>query len=284
VSTQSQPRSVPTETRLRSQSATLEAARLVDEALRKWVRRGAVVLAVGVALFGGFVLAARYFNETKNAVNRNGQEAKGRVTEKSPLDSKPGERWVIVEYPQDKGMTTVKVFLPERATVAYEVGQKVKLSVDRDSKVRTIIVGATPQERVTSMPVAGLLVSSFLVMGMGLFDLQAAARCRKYLKGQTWRSLRWRGVVYGPGRGRVRAAGWLTDPDADRHYLMVNALGCWRQGIDLLSEPTEVSVAGNPVGIVVVRHPATLRVVLLRPPRGERQRAKALTLLAADVV
>jgi hypothetical protein len=284
VSTQSQPRSVSTETRSRSQSATLEAARLVDEALRKWVRRGVVVFTVGVMLFGGFVLAARYFNETKNAVNRNGQEADGFVTEKSPPETKPGERWVIVEYTQDKFRSTVKVLLPERATVTYEVGQKIKLSVDRDSKVRTIIVGATPQERVTSMPVAGLLVSSFLVMGMGLFDLQAAYRCRKYLKDQTWRSLRWRGVVYGPGRGRVRAAGWLTDSDADRHYLMVNALGCWRQGVDLLSEPTEVSVAGNPVGIVVVRHPATLRVVLLRPPRGERQRAKALTLLAAEEV
>ena len=266
---------------MRTQSATLEAARLVDEALRKWVRRGAIVLGTGVALFCGFIVAARYFNETKNTVNRNGQEADGRVIEKSPADAKPGQRWVIVEYTHDKKVATVIVSLPDKTTESFDVGQPVRLSVDRVSKVRTIIVGATPRERVTSMPVAGLLVSSFLVMGMGLFDLQAAARCRKYLKGQTWLTLRWRGVVHGPGRGRVRAAGWLTDPLVDRRYLMVNALGCWRQGVDLLAEPTDVSVAGNPVGIVVVRHPATLRVILLRPPRGERQRAKALTLLAA---
>jgi hypothetical protein len=133
------------------------------------------------------------------------------------------------------------------------------------------------------MPVAGLVVSSLLVMGMGLFDMQAAWRCRKHLLDKSWRSLRWRGVVYGPGRGRVRAAGFLADPDLDRQYLMVNSLGCWRQGVDLLAEPTELSVAGNPAGIVVVRHPATLRVVLLRPPRGERQRQRALTLLATGV-
>jgi hypothetical protein len=248
----------------------------VNETLRKWLRRAQVVLGVGIALFIGFVVAAIVFSDTRSVVNRNGQEVAGKVVEILPGVPPVAK----VTYRRD-GTATAFITLkdtPPGFTLVPE--QVVRLSIDRDNPERTLIIGATKRERVTSMPVAGLLVSSVLVMGMGLFDLQAAARCRRHLKDETWRNLRWRGVVYGPGRGRVRAAGWLSDQEAERHYLMVNSLGCWRQGVDLLAEPGELAVAGNPAGIVVVRHPATLRVVLLRPPRGERQRQRALSLLA----
>lgn len=258
-----------------SPTATLEAGRLVDEALVRWFRRAAVIFILGVVLFAGFIVAAIIFKDTKNTVNRNGQEVVATI--KDVVGTPP--KSVTVEYAKDGSTTDQSIELKADAK-PHKIGDLVKLSVDRDSRARTIIIGDTKQDRVTSMPVAGLLVSSLLVMGMGLFDMQAARRCRKHLLDKSWRSLRWRGVVYGPGRGRVRAAGFLADPDVDRQYLMVNSLGCWRQGVDLLAEPTELSVAGNPAGIVVVRHPATLRVVLLRPPRGERQRQRALTLLA----
>lgn len=276
VQTQTEAGSTPNTASQRVQAATSEAARLVEEALKKWIRRSFLVCAAGLLLFVGFIIAAVYFNASKNAVNRNGQEVTGEVKE---IIDKSGQRIIKVAYSRDKVQTSEFVIMPPNSK-SYVVGQPVSLSVDRDIKGRTIIIGANKAERVTSMPVAGLLVSSLLVMGIGIFDLQAAWRCRKHLQGNSWRALQWRGVVYGPGRGRVRAAGWLADDQADRQYLMVNAIGCWRQGIDLLAEPTQVSVAGNPVGIVVVRHPATLRVVLLRPPRGERQRARALNLLA----
>jgi hypothetical protein len=261
---------LPAASELASQTAALVAG-----TLRRWYRRAIVVVGVGVLLFLGFIIAAIYLNDTRSAVNRNGQEMSGTVKAITP----PPGRVATVEFRRDDLNYTVPIDLPDRAPV-YAVDQVVRISVDRENPERSVIMGATKTERVTSMPVAGLFVSSLLVMGMGLFDLQAAARCRKYIAGQTWKDLRWRGVVYGPGRGRVRAAGWLSDPDNDRKYLMVNARGCWRQGVDLLAEPTDLSVAGNPVGVVAVRHPATLRVVLLRPPRGERQRERALSLIA----
>lgn len=276
MSTESKPRPRPVAPRVPISSAAFHehAAQLVADTLRKWLRRAQVVLAVGLALFVAFVLAAIFFNDTKSVVNRNGQEVSGRVLQVIPGNP----RLAKVQF--TRGATTTTGLISLRDYIgSFEPGQEVQLSVDRDNPERSLIIGATKRERVTSMPVAGLLVSSLLVTCIGLFDLQAAARCRRHLKGNSWRTLRWSGEVYGPGRGRVRAAGWLTDSEAERQYLMVNATGCWRQGVDLLSEPCELAVAGNPAGIVVVRHPATLRVVLLRPPRGERQRQRALSLL-----
>jgi hypothetical protein len=252
-----------------------QTAALVNETLRRWYRRAIVVFGIGVLLFAGFIIAAIFLSDTRNAVNLNGQELSGTVRAITPA---PG-RVATVEFRRDDLFYTVPIDLPDHAP-GYLVDQVVRLSVDRENPERSVIIGATRTQRVTSMPVAGLFVSSLLVMGMGLFDLQAAVRCRKHIAGQSWKELRWRGVVYGPGRGRVRCAGWLADSESDRKYLMVNARGCWRQGIDLLVEPTDISVAGNPVGVVAVRHPATLRVVILRPPRGERQRERALSLIA----
>lgn len=277
MSTDSRPRPRPVASRPPFSSVEFHehAAQLVAETLRKWLRRAQLVLGVGLGLFVAFVLAASFFNDTKSVVNRNGQEISGKVMEVIPGNP----RLAKVQFKRDGSTTTGLISLRDYGGT-FQAGQEVQLSVDRDNPERSLIIGATKRERVTSMPVAGLFVSSLLVTGIGLFDLQAAARCRRHLKGNSWRSLRWRGEVYGPGRGRVRAAGWLYDVEAERQYLMVNATGCWRQGVDLLSEPCELAVAGNPAGVVVVRHPATLRVVLLRPPRGERQRQRALSLLA----
>ena len=252
-----------------------QAAVLVTETLRRWYRRAVMICLLGLLLFGAFIVAANFLSSTQATVNRRGIEVPGVVKEVDPTG-----RQVTVQYQRD-GTTTQLYFkdLPVTPTTLVK-GQTVRLSVNRDSDRQTLIIGTKRSQQSTSIPVAALLVASVLVFGMGLFELQATIRCRKYIGNHPWRTMRWRGLVYGPGRGRVRAAGWLEDVQSERQHLMVNARGCWRKGVDLLAETTDLSVAGNPVGIVTVRHMASLHVVLLRPPRGDRERQRALSLIA----
>ena len=147
------------------------------------------------------------------------------------------------------------------------------------SQTHITIRDAAKTPRVVSFPVAALFTASLMVVGIGALDWQAARRIRRALVDQQWRPWKWEGVVHGPGRGRVRVAGILTSPVHVEQYLLVNALGCWREGLDALSEPGDVSVAGDPRQLIVVRHHNTLRPVLLRPPNSNKAQAAAFEML-----
>jgi hypothetical protein len=244
----------------------------VRSVVRRLLRRGVFLGAFGLALAVGFVIAYRT-NDSKVAKEaRSGQQIEAVVKEMIPGTP----RLVKVTYTAG-GQNQVASIPLDLLAPAFAPGQKVTVVVrDPDKAQLTRIVGTEKSSRVTSLPASLLFVSALSVLGLAIYEIQNAIRALRHMKKGQWKSWAWRGAVDGPGRGHVNAAGYVTSPDRSEAHLLVNARGCWREGLDLLEGKAVVHVLGDPSGHVLVRHPASLRPVILRPPKNQRRQRQAM--------
>jgi hypothetical protein len=244
----------------------------VRSVVRRLLRRGVILGAFGLVLAIGFVIAYRT-NDSKVAREaRSGQQIEAEVQEM--IQGTPRVVWV--RYKAGGLNQRVEIKLDPLAP-NFAPGQTVTVVVrDPDKPQLTRIVGTEKSSRVTSLPASLLFVSAISVLGLALYEMQNAIRALRHMKNGQWKSWAWRGAVDGPGRGHVNAAGYVTSPDRSEAHLLVNARGCWREGLDLLEGKAVVHVLGDPSGHVLVRHPASLRPVILRPPKNQRRQRQAM--------
>jgi hypothetical protein len=236
--------------------------------------------AFGLALAVGFVIAYRTNDRKVAKEARSGQQVEAEVKEMIPGTP----RVVKVTYVAGGQSQVVQIPLDPLAP-AFAPGQKVTVVVrDADKPTLTRIVGTEKSSRVTSLPASLLFVSSLSVLGLAIYEMQNAIRALRHMKKGQWKSWAWRGAVDGPGRGHVNAAGYVTSPDRSEAHLLVNARGCWREGLDLLEGKAVVHVLGDPNGHVLVRHPASLRPVILRPPKNRRRQRQAMERIDSRAV
>jgi hypothetical protein len=251
----------------------------VRSVVRRLLRRGVLLGLVGLVLAAGFVVAFRSNGNRVAKERRSGVTVDAEVQEY--VVGPPRSAWVRYDF---EGLNRYVQVELDLLAPSYVQGQQVKVVVrDPDKVDGTSIVGTEKASRLTSLPAAVLFVLALAVLGLALFEIQAAVRALRHLKSGTWRTWSWRGAVDGPGRGRVNAAGYVTSPDRKEAHLLVNAHGCWREGLDLLEGKAVVHVFGNPGGHVLVRHPAALRPVILRPPKNQRKHREAMARIESRV-
>ena len=253
-----------------------EEAAVVAAQLKRWSRRGLLVVIGGLVLLSTCIVAAVLVESRADPLARDGKKYTGTIDAVEDVDQ--SAKLVKVKFGRD-GWNQVAIVKVVDPIGVLDPGAKVQLLVDRKTPSRVSIKGATKPSKVLSVPVAALFALSVLVLGVGTLDFLAATRIRRHLRGNRWTRWRWEGVVHAPGRGRVRVAGVLTHPATHEQFLVVNSPGSWREGLEALAEPAEISLAGRPPGLVVARHPTTLRPVLLRAPRNNRTQADAFRLL-----
>jgi hypothetical protein len=244
----------------------------VRSVVRRLLRRGIMLGAFGLALAVGFVVAYRTNDRKVAKEARSGQQVEAEVIEVFPGTP----RRVKITYTAGGQNLIVTIPLDPLAP-PFAPGQKVAVVVrDADKPTLTRIIGTEKSSRVTSLPASLLFVSAISVLGLAVYEMQNALRALRHMKRGQWKSWAWRGAVDGPGRGHVNAAGYVTSPDRSEAHLLVNARGCWREGLDLLEGKAVVHVLGDPHGHVLVRHPASLRPVILRPPKNQRRERQAM--------
>lgn len=261
-----------------------DEATVVDAQLRRWFRRGLLVFLGGVTLLIACIAAALVVEERADPLARTGKAYTAEIKEvKALLPTPAGAAMLVkVRFTRDGRWDQVSWVEVDNPPSIPTVGSRVTILVDRNDQSRITIRGATRPSKVLSLPVAALFALSVLVLGVGGLDFMAAWRIRRHLRGRPWSKWAWEGVVHAPGRGRVRVAGVLTNPVTNEQFLMVNSPGSWREGLEALAGPAEISVAGDPPGMIVARHPSTLRPVLLRAPRSNKSQRGAFRLLELD--
>lgn len=255
--------------------AGAEQARAVRSVVRRLLRRGLLIGILGVVAAVAFVLVFRAHDSRAEREARLGEVVDAEVQEYRPGPPKE----VKVQYTIVEELILTSVELDPLAPM-YEEGQIIKVVVrDLETPESATVVGEQKTSRLTSLPASLLFVGSVVLIGYAAFEVQTAVRVLRHLRRGVWQTWAWRGVVDGPGRGHVNVVGYLTSTDRATAHLMANARGCWREGLDLLDGRTVVHVHGTPAGHVVVRHPASLKPVILRSPKNERSRRKAIELL-----
>jgi hypothetical protein len=260
-------------------ASSADHGRAVQSVVRRLLRRGVGIGLLGLALAVGFVVAYRSNNQSVSARAKVGVELDAEVLKYVAGD--PAE--VTVRYQDDAGSHTLTIQLAPFSR-SYAVGEPIKVVArDKNDETKTTIAATERTSTFTSVPAAVLFVSALALLAMGVFEVQSALRALQHLKDGNWKTWTWRGAVDGPGRGHVNAAGYVTSPDRSEAHLLVNARGCWREGIDLLEGKAVIHVNGNPNGHVLVRHPAALRPVILRPPKNHRQQREAMHRIESRV-
>jgi hypothetical protein len=254
----------------------------VQSVVRRLLRRGIFIGLFGLALAVAFGVAYRSNYNSVSAKAKVGVELDAEVLRYVPGD--PAKVTVRYYFKDDPASHTLTLSLGPLSR-SYVAGESIKVVArDKNSETKTTIAATEKSSTVTSVPAAVLFVSALSLLAMGVFEVQSALRALQHLKtGSSWKTWTWRGAVDGPGRGHVNAAGYVTSPDRSEAHLLVNARGCWREGIDLLEGKAVIHVNGNPNGHVLVRHPAALRPVILRPPKTHRQQREAMHRIESRV-
>jgi hypothetical protein len=263
-------------------ASSADHGRAVQSVVRRLLRRGVLIGLLGLAMAVGFVVAYRSNNRSVSAKAKIGVELDAEVLKYVASD--PAQVTVRYRFKDDEaGSATVTISLPALSR-SYTAGESIRVVArDKNDETKTTIASTEKTSTVTSVPAAVLFVSALSLLAMGVFEVQSALRALQHLKRGSWKTWTWRGAVDGPGRGHVNAAGYVTSPDRSEAHLLVNARGCWREGIDLLEGKAVIHVNGNPNGHVLVRHPAALRPVILRPPKGHRQQREAMHRIESRV-
>lgn len=248
----------------------------VGASLGRALRRAIVVVLLGLILIGASVVAQLQVDERFDPLARQARPFDGQVEEVSQV---PGGFEVKVRYVA-AGLNTVAIVRVDDGLSIPRVGSQVTVLVDR-REGRVSYKGANKQKRGIALPVAALLVASVAVLGLGGFDLQSAIRARRLVRRGTWRRLRWNGMVRALGRGHVTVTGTLTNDNTGEQAVVVNAAGSWRSALEALVEPAEVWVKGDTAGPYLVVHPSVEKPSMLREPRTDVARRRAIQTLRA---
>jgi hypothetical protein len=252
----------------------------VAATLHRLRQRGLTFILFGVLLVVGFVVAF-IANDSRLA----DEQASGTATDAEVIEFTLGPpRVVKVRYSvvvNGKPSSEVNNVELDSFTEVYVPGETVTVNVHPGNARKATIIGVDEPSRFTSLPAAVLAVSAIIMLLYAVFEVQNAVRVQRLLRSGTWSTWTWRGVIDGPGRGRVQVAGYLSSPDMTTSHLLVNQRLCWRESFDLMNGKAVVLVLGDPSTALVVRHPAALRPAMLRPPKSEKERDRANKMLSA---
>jgi hypothetical protein len=255
----------------------------VAASVHRLLRRGLVFALFGLLLGLGFVVAF-----VANDSRLSADEASGTDVEAEVLEFLVGPpRVVKVAYTvpvngQDQ-YTINNIFL-DSFTATYVPGDLVTVNLQPGNDRKIAIIGVEKASRFTSLPAAIMAVASLITLLYAGFEIQNAVRIRRLLSSGTWTTWAWRGVLDGPGRGRVRTAGYLSSPDLASSHLLVNQRLCWRESLDVMNGKAVVLALGDPSTAMVVRHPAAIHPAILRPAKTERERLRAEAMMTAAAI
>ena len=226
-------------------------------ALRSYRLRAWGLLAAGVVLLIGFMVAASVVEGRADKLDRTGAHVPGVITDVQGQ----GERGaVVVSFVWQGAGRSTRVHL-NASSPRYRTGQDVDVVVDRADPDHVSLPGETNQSPATTYPMIFALVGGAVLLGAATASLFRARRQRRLLQRSTWRRTP---VTYDEIRTRAGARPVLQ---IDSGTVRLSTVPVWRLKKSGLRDATEVEVAGDVDRHAVVRV-AGGRLLSVRPPRN----------------
>lgn len=235
---------------------------------QQWLGWG--VIALGLALFGLFIVLLRAMSDDAERLEASGTHTAGVVQEVRRNATRHGtELSLAVAYPVSDGRTTVGIVRLSDGGSDYVQGQPVDVVYDPAEPTHMTIAGASNDDPLLAFAAIYAFAASVLCAPLWLMLAWRRHRWRRVLARADWRPY---DHVHAPVliNGGKQAIMDVTGPDEAPLLIRVSGLAGRLQ--KLASQPT-VWLAQHE-GRMVAATPGAASLYSARPPRHRQQQAK----------